>query len=89
MLSPLSRISFGLVFLTLSILLTGDIFFQITTDRYAPVLQARKKICEALAVQFSSLIVKNDTETIQNTLQSVVKGIRKYCLGRCAVPMEG
>jgi len=73
MLSPLSRISFGLVFLTLSILLTGDIFFQITTDRDGPVLQARKKICEALAVQFSSLIVKNDTETIQNTLQSVVK----------------
>jgi diguanylate cyclase (GGDEF)-like protein/PAS domain S-box-containing protein len=73
MISPLSRISFGLVFLTLSILLTGDVFFGITAERSGPVLQARKKICEALAVQFSALIPKNDTETIRTTLQSVVK----------------
>jgi diguanylate cyclase (GGDEF)-like protein/PAS domain S-box-containing protein len=73
MISPLSRISFGLVFLTLSILLTGDVFFEITAERSGPVLQARKKICEALAVQFSALIPKNDTETIRTTLQSVVK----------------
>ena len=73
MISPLSRISFGLVLLTMSILLTGDVFFEITAERSGPVLQARKKISEALAIQFSALVTKNDTQTIKTTLKSVVK----------------
>jgi diguanylate cyclase (GGDEF)-like protein/PAS domain S-box-containing protein len=71
--SPLARISFGLVFLTLSIMLTGDVFFNVTEKETAPILQARRNICEALAVQFSALVVKKDIQTIHATLQRVVR----------------
>ncbi len=72
-LSPIARISFSLIFLTLSLMLTGDIFFSVTEKETAPILQARKNICEALAVQFSALIVKRDIQTVQATLQRVVR----------------
>ena len=51
--SPLARISLGLVLLTTSILLVGDIFFRLGDQSSQVVLQARKHLCESLAVQFS------------------------------------
>jgi len=71
--SPLTRISFGLVLLTLSILLVGDIFFRLGDQSARVVLEARKQLCESLAVQFSVLISERDTHAMESTLNTVVR----------------
>ncbi len=72
-LSPLRRISIGLVLLTISILLTGDLFFGVMSEGPDSRLEARRRLTEALAVQFSSLAAKNDFDTVQVTLENVVE----------------
>ncbi len=62
--SPIVRISFGLVLLTISILLIGDIFFRVGDQSSLATLSARKQLCESLAVQFSVLLSKRDTRTL-------------------------
>ena len=72
-LPPLARISLGLVVLTMSLLLTGDFIFENSINRAQPVLDARKRMSESLAVQFSSLVAKNDLGTVQSTLFAIVR----------------
>ena len=50
--SPVVRISLGLVLLTVCILLTGDML-GLTPGRTQAVLDARKKFCETIAIQFA------------------------------------
>lgn len=71
--SPLARISLGLVLLTTSILLIGDIFFRLGDQSSQAILEARKQLCESLAVQFSVLISRRDSRAIESTLQTVVR----------------
>lgn len=71
--SPLARISLGLVLLTTSILLIGDIFFRLGDQSSHAILDARKQLCESLAVQFSVLISARDTSAIERTLNTVVR----------------
>jgi len=71
--SPITRISIGLVLLTVSILLIGDIFFRLGDQSAQAVLNARKQLCESLAVQFSVLISEKDTEALNSTLNAVVR----------------
>ena len=71
--SPLARISFGLVLLTTSILLIGDIFFRLGDQSSRAILDARKQLCESLAVQFSVLISEHDTTAIERTINTVVR----------------
>ena len=70
--SPLARISFSLVLLTVSILLIGDIFFRFGDQSSRAILDARKQLCESLAVQFSVLISEHNTRVIESTLNTVV-----------------
>jgi diguanylate cyclase (GGDEF)-like protein/PAS domain S-box-containing protein len=69
---PIPRVSFSLALLTLSLLLTGDLMFGVKSDPRAAELQARQRIIEALAVQFSSLIAVDDMETIRLSLRNMV-----------------
>ncbi len=71
--SPITRISIGLVLLTVSILLIGDIFFRLGDQSAQAILDARKQLCESLAVQFSVLIAEQDTEAMETTLNAVVR----------------
>jgi len=71
--SPITRISIGLVLLTVSILLIGDIFFRFGDQSAQAILDARKQLCESLAVQFSVLIAEQDTEALETTLNAVVR----------------
>ena len=70
--SPIVRISLSLALLTLSILLTGDLFFGERTDEDQVKMEARRRICESLAIQFSSLIAIDDMQTISLTLTNLV-----------------
>ena len=69
--TPAARISFGLLMLTLSILLLSD-WFGLIPDARSDKLEQRKNFSESLAVQFSSLAQGNDIKHIETTLQAVV-----------------
>ncbi|MET0070596.1 MAG: diguanylate cyclase [Candidatus Thiodiazotropha sp.] len=70
--SPTIKITFGLVLLTLSILLLGRLV-GFVPDEEKTALQARKQFCESLAVQVSSAATKNDLQILRTTLESVVE----------------
>ncbi len=69
--SPVVRITLSLVLLTICILLTGDML-GLTPGRDQAVLDARKKFCETLAVQFALSAEKSDVKTIRTTLDVIV-----------------
>lgn len=71
--SPIARISMSLAMLTLSILLTGDLFFGTRSDDQQIKMEARLRICESLAIQFSSLIAVADLSTINLSLKNMVQ----------------
>lgn len=70
--SPLVRMSFGLVMVTLSALLLSDMLGMVPDTRRAE-LNARKIIAESLAVQFSMLIPNEQIVGIEETLKFLVE----------------
>ena len=71
--SPLIRISLGLVLVTVSVLITGDLLFQLGDTRSTAVLEARKLLSESLAIQLATLIENNDVQGAERTLKSAVR----------------
>ncbi|MGB0867758.1 MAG: diguanylate cyclase, partial [Granulosicoccaceae bacterium] len=71
-LSPLVRISFGLVMLTVSMILLADITGFIPNNSKLE-LRYRESIAEALAVQLSSSLINNDFDSAESTIHSVVE----------------
>lgn len=69
--SPAFRIAFALVALTVSMLITGDLFGLIP-DRRESVAEARKQISESLALQFSQLARQGNERAIRYMLDSIV-----------------
>lgn len=69
---PAMRISFALVLLTTCLLLSAEIF-GFTPDESKFLLDARKQVSEALAIQFSVLAPDHDSKVIQKVLTYVVK----------------
>ncbi len=69
--SPLVRLSFGLVMLTVAILLVVDLLGFIP-DTTKPELQARKVIAESVAVQMSSSVSAENLLAAEPMLRSVV-----------------
>ncbi len=72
--NPFVRISFGLVALTLCMVLVGDMMLGLTSDERRALLDQRKKICETLAVQFSELAEAGQIGTIRKSMESLVVG---------------
>ncbi len=70
--SPLVRISFGLVMVTISVLLVSDLL-GVMPDTKRAELNSRKIIVESLAVQFSTAITNNQIQSIQDTLKLLVE----------------
>lgn len=69
---PAMRISIGLVLLTVSILLVADLMGYIPNQSESELV-ARKKISEALAIQFSTLASYQDEKKIGKTLEMLIK----------------
>jgi len=63
--TPVVRVVFGLVALTVSIIMLGA-FFGILPDRSTEITSSRIQYCESLAMTFSLLANKADAETIEN-----------------------
>jgi len=69
--TPTLRITLGVLSLTISLLLAAQLL-GFLPDRAALALENRQKFCEAIAVQLSWAANRNDTRSIQNTLDSIV-----------------
>jgi diguanylate cyclase (GGDEF)-like protein len=71
--SPLIRITLGLVSVTLTLVLAGDYVLQLTHSQSGVELRQREKIGKTLAVQFSPLAKIDDTDTIRKTMEALVE----------------
>ena len=71
-LHPTTRLSLGLVALTLSVLLMGELL-GIVPDKSQVTLEARKNLSEILAVQFSLAAERKDFIQIERTLNFLVE----------------
>jgi diguanylate cyclase (GGDEF)-like protein/PAS domain S-box-containing protein len=69
--SPAARISIGLVLLTTCILLAGDVI-GLTPGRQEALLDARKRFCETMAVNFALAAHRNDLEMVKAGLELIV-----------------
>jgi diguanylate cyclase (GGDEF)-like protein len=70
-LNPAARLSFGLVMFTMSVLLFADMF-GVLPKKELIELEARKKVCESLAVQLSAYASKSDTLAMSQLLKNFV-----------------
>jgi len=68
---PAVRIGFSLMMFTLSILLIADLIGMVP-DREKMLMEARKKVCEALAVQLSVAASSSNQPLVEATLKSFV-----------------
>jgi len=71
--TPLLWISFGLVSLTLSILLMGDLAVDLNPNPAVQISEYRQKYSEALAVQYSLLAEKGDSRGVQEAFYLLVE----------------
>ena len=71
--TPLVWISFGLVSLTISIMLGGYTMVDLAPNRDREVFEYRRNLAEALAVQYSALAEKNQVGIIQFAMDRLVK----------------
>jgi len=70
-LTPTRKVSFGLVMLTVSLLLLGDLIGVVPNEDRG-LLDGRKKFCESLAIQFSMVVNSGETRLIHATLDALV-----------------
>jgi len=70
--SPIFRLSIGLILLTVSLLLVGDLL-GLTPDPKRAEMAARKAIAEALAVQVSQNLAEGRLQTVTETLNALEK----------------
>jgi signal transduction histidine kinase len=72
-LSPIVLISFCLVCVTVGAMLTGDAIVGLAPDQAKQVFEARKALCENLAVQYSLLAASGQVTIIQTAMQALVE----------------
>lgn len=70
--SPIVRISFGLVIVTISALLLSDLL-GIVPDTKRAEINSRKAIAESLAVQFSMVVANDQLGSVTETLKVLVE----------------
>jgi len=71
--TPLLWISFGLVSLTLSIMLMSDLAVDLIPNQATQIFEYRQKYSEALAVQYSLLAEHGDSRAIQEAFDLLVE----------------
>ncbi len=85
--TPLLWISFGLVSLTLSILLMSDLVVDLIPDEAVKIFEYRQRYSEALAVQYSLLAENGDSRAIQEAFDLLVE--RNDDIVSAAVVLDG
>jgi signal transduction histidine kinase len=70
---PIVWISFGLVSLTVSVMLAGDTLFDLVPNNDRQVFEYRRDLAESLAVQYSALAERDQIETIKFAMETLAK----------------
>ncbi|HEX6827038.1 MAG TPA: ATP-binding protein, partial [Nitrospiraceae bacterium] len=73
--TPLAWISFGLVSLTISVLMAGDWLFDLAPNHDRQVFEYRRDLAESLAVQYSALTEREQIETVKFAMEVLAKRI--------------
>jgi signal transduction histidine kinase len=69
--TPLVWISFGLVGLTLSVMLAGDSLFALVPNQERQIFEYRRSLAESLAIQYSALAERGQVETIKFAMETL------------------
>lgn len=72
-LSPVARLSFGLIALMGLLLILSQVFLDVMPDKATTAQRNRQALSESLAVQLTSLVEKGDRDTLARTLQTVTR----------------
>lgn len=73
--SPLVWVSFGLVSLTISVMMAGDWLVDLAPNHDRQVFEYRRDVAESLAVQYSALAEREQIETMKFAMETLVKRI--------------
>ncbi len=71
--TPLVWISFGLVSLTVSVILAGDSLVDLVPNQERQILEFRQSLSESLAVQYSALAERNQIEIVKFAMGELAK----------------
>lgn len=71
--SPIVWIAFGLVSLTLSLMMVGNVIVKVAPDQSEEAFWFRRSLAETLAVQYSKLAERSELETMQITMRALVE----------------
>lgn len=75
--TPLVWISFGLVSLTVSVMLAGDSLVDLVPNQERQILEFRRDLSESLAVQYSALVERDQIETVKFAMGELAKRNRE------------
>ena len=73
--TPLVWMSFGLVSLTVSVMLAGDSLVDLVPNHERQVFEYRRDLAESLAVQYSALVEREQVETVKFAMETLAKRI--------------
>lgn len=73
--APLVWVRFGLVSLTVSVMMAGDSLFDLVTDHDRQVFEYRRDLAESLAVQYSALAEREQIETVKFAMETLATRI--------------
>ncbi len=71
--SPLVWIGFGLVSITMSVMLAGDWLVELVPNQDRQVFEYRRDVAESLAVQYSALAERDQIETVIFAMETLAK----------------
>ena len=73
--TPLVWVSFGLVSLTISVMMAGDWLVDLVPHRDRQVFEYRRDLAESLAIQYSALAERDQIETVKFAMETLAKRI--------------
>jgi len=73
--TPLVWVSFGLVSLTISVMMAGDWLVDLVPNHDRQVFEYRRDVAESLAVQYSALAEREQIETMTFAMETLIKRI--------------
>ena len=73
--TPLVWVSFGLVSLTISVMMAGDSLVDLVPNHERQVFEYRRDLAESLAVQYSALAERDQIETMKFAMETLAKRI--------------
>ena len=71
--TPLVWVSFGLVSLTVSVMLAGDSLVDLVPNHDRQTFEYRRDLAESLAVQYSALAERDQIETVKFAMEALAK----------------